>query len=397
MSATRSTQACFEALPNEILFRIFYSLDAKFVVSVVSKVCTRFSAVLSDSSFWQQKLFLRWPKKYPVAPDNESVDWKETCLERERQFEQWTDWENKMEKITVLDPHEGTLNSVLLIDKGSVCATTSRDHDLHIWDVRERTGAPESCSRQERLVHSVVDAHAGWLWSLHSVDGVLITSSFDSTVKFWDLDHALQCLGSFKFRSIVLSICDADGLLYFGTFDGTVYCHDPREGKEPTPRYSHGTGCVTCLAADGRSLVAGCDSHWLRVFDQRARRLRQQIKFASHPSALSFDSRQLWVGSKGGGVHIMDMTTGHAKELQCVSVDVGVGRSQVSTGIYHSLSSVLVSYMGGPILVLEPNLDPEVISKGVVGQAVSRFHVSDRTLATVGADLLEVWRPRFLE
>ncbi|EEC03978.1 conserved hypothetical protein [Ixodes scapularis] len=243
--------------------------------------------------------------------------------------------------------------------KGSVCATTSRDHDLHIWDVREKTSAPESCSRQERLVHSVVDAHDGWLWSLHNVDGVLITSSFDRTVKFWDLDHALQCLGSFKFRSIVLSICDADGLLCFGTFDGTVYCHDPREGKEPTPRYNRGTGCVTCLATDGRSLVAGCDSHWLRVFDQRARRLRQQIK--------------------------------------CVSVDVGVDRSKVSTGIYHSLSSVLVSYMGGPILVLEPSLDPEVISKGVVGQTVSRFHVCDRTLATVGTDLLEVWRPRFLE
>lgn len=198
MTTTRPAQACFEALPNEILFRIFYSLDAKFVVSVVSKVCTRFSAVLSDSSFWQQKLFLKWPKKYPVAPDNESVDWKETCLERERQFEQWTDWENKMAKITIRDPHEGSLNSVLLIDKGSVCATTSRDHDLHIWDVREKTSAPESCSRQERLVHSVVDAHDGWLWSLHNVDGVLITSSFDRTVKFWDLDHALQCLGSFK-------------------------------------------------------------------------------------------------------------------------------------------------------------------------------------------------------
>ncbi|CAN8004498.1 unnamed protein product [Ixodes hexagonus] len=395
MSTPRPTQACFEALPNEILFRIFFSLDAKFVVSVVSRVCTRFSAVLSDSSFWQQKLFLRWPKKYPVAPDIDSVDWKEACLERERQFEQWTDWENQMKKITIRDPHDGTLNSVLLMDKGSVCATTSRDHDLHIWDVRERTGASESSSREERLVHSVVDAHTGWLWALHNVDGVLITSSFDSTVKFWDLDHTLQCLNSINFQSIVLSICDADGLLWFGTFDGAIYCHDAREGREPSLHYKCGKGCVTCLATDGRSLVAGCDSRWLRVFDQRACKLRQQVKFPSHPSALSFDSRQLWVGSKGGGVHIMDMTTGLAKEIQCVSMDVN--QSQVSTGIYHSLSSVLVSYMGGPILVLEPSLDPEVISKGVAGQTVSRFHVDDHTLATVGSNLLEVWRPRFLE
>lgn len=40
------------------------------------------------------------------------------------------------------------------------------------------------------------------------------------------------------------------------------------------------------------------------------------MQFPSHPSALSFDSRQLWIGSKGGGVHIMDMTTGTARELQ---------------------------------------------------------------------------------
>lgn len=90
MSTTRSAQACFEALPNEILFRIFYSLDAKFVVSVVSKVCTRFSAVLSDSSFWQQKLFLRWPKKYPVAPGESAANFETGQIDFNSIFPQTT-------------------------------------------------------------------------------------------------------------------------------------------------------------------------------------------------------------------------------------------------------------------------------------------------------------------
>lgn len=61
-------RACFEALPNEILFHIFASLDARFVVDVVARVCRRFALVLSDSSFWKAKLFHRWPKPYPVTP-----------------------------------------------------------------------------------------------------------------------------------------------------------------------------------------------------------------------------------------------------------------------------------------------------------------------------------------
>lgn len=391
-------RACFEALPNEILFHIFASLDARFVVDVVARVCRRFALVLSDSSFWKAKLFHRWPKPYPVTPADTQFDWREACVEREQHFKQWSDWEIGMKRIRVCQPHIGFLHSVLLMNKGSICATGSRDHDLKVWDVKDRDDGADVSSDGTRLLHSVVDAHSGWLWSLHCADdNTLLSSSFDKTLKFWDLGRNLYHLNSLTFDMPVLSICNALDHLVFGTFDGSVFGYDPREAPAPALWYQRKGSEITCMASDEHTLIFGNRRGHLCVFDLRSRKPRQQLRrFSSFPSALSMDSRQLWVGSRGGVIHIVDMTSGKAEQLQCVDLKLAK-RHNVTTSIHHSLGSVLVCLMDSPVYVLEPNLNPELISRGALGQSVSRLHVDNGVLATVGQSGLEVWRPRSLE
>lgn len=381
-----------ESLPNEILFKIFSLLDAQFVTDVIGKLCTRFALVLGDPSFWKAKLISRWPKPYPVTAD-EDFNWKEACVEREQHFKQWTNWENEMKCIRVTDAHIGLIHSVLLINGGSSCVTGSRDRDLKIWDVRDQDTPAEG---HNLLLHSVPVAHDGWIWALHCVGNTLHTSSFDSTFKSWDLECGLSALNSFLVRAPVTTICSSDGELVLGCCDGTIYRYDLREPGGPSPCYGPVRGVVTCMAADNKTILAGTVTARLCAFDRRTRKLVPDlgIRFKqNNPTALSFDSRQLWVGMRNGTVHTVDMTSTPSKIIQTVEVPPSKARGMVSS-IQHTLGSVLVSFVEVPMVALEPTLDPAVIAWGPEWQRVTRFHFDGRTLATVGSESLEVWHPK---
>uniref|UniRef100_A0A131YW94 F-box and WD-40 domain protein 9 n=1 Tax=Rhipicephalus appendiculatus TaxID=34631 RepID=A0A131YW94_RHIAP len=385
-------ESSLESLPNEILFKIFSLLDAQFVTDVIGKLCTRFALILSDPSFWKAKLTARWPKPYPV-PADESFDWKEACVERERHFKQWSNWEDEMKSIHITDAHIGLIHSVLLIDDGSACVTGSRDRDLKVWNVRDQNTVAEG---HDLLLHSRPDAHEGWIWALHYVGNTLFTSSFDSTLKLWDVDCGLARIDSFNVRAPVTTICRSDGEMVFGGCDGTIYRYDPRERVAPAPCYGPTRGVITCMAADDRTILAGTVTARLCAFDRRTRQLRPDmgLRFKqNNPTALSFDSHQLWVGMRSGTVHTVDMKSNPSKIVQTMDVPPSQPRGMVSS-IQHTLGSVLVSFVEVPMVALEPTLDPAVIAWGPEWQQVTRFHFDGRTLATVGSEFLEVWHPK---
>ncbi|KAL3199057.1 hypothetical protein MRX96_044092, partial [Rhipicephalus microplus] len=282
-----------ESLPNEILFKIFSLLDAQFVTDVIGKLCTRFALILSDPSFWKAKLTARWPKPYPVQAD-ESFDWKEACVQRERHFEQWNNWEEEMKFIRITDAHIGLIHSVLLIDNGSACGMTF------------------SCIRGPMHMMAGFGPCTTWV-------PTLFTSSFDSTIRLWDVQCGLRAIDSFVVRAPVTTICRSDGELVLGSCDGTIYRYDPREPTGPTPCYGPIRGVITCMAADDRTILAGTVTARLCAFDRRTRQLRPDmgLRFKqNNPTALSFDSNQLWVGMRSGTIHTVDMKSNPSKIVQ---------------------------------------------------------------------------------
>ncbi|XP_050023803.1 F-box/WD repeat-containing protein 9-like isoform X1 [Dermacentor andersoni] len=392
MAVPETEASSLEALPNEILFKIFSLLDAQFIDQVIGKLCTRFALVLSDPSFWQAKLVTTWPKPYPL-PADENFDWKEACVQRERHLNQWTNWEDEMKSIRIADAHIGMIHSVLLMNDGSLCVTGSRDRDLKVWDVRDRDRASEG---EDLLLHSAPDAHEGWIWALHCVGNKLLTSSFDSTLKLWDVECGLRELKCFTVKAPVMTICSSGGEFVLGSSDGVMYRYDFRESREPLPYCATRGGVITCMAADDKTILAGTNAARLYTIDRRVSQFRPELAMRfkhSSVTALSFDSRQLWMGMGDGTIYTVDMTSSPPKIIQTVDVPPAEPRGMVSS-IQHTLGSVLVSFVNRPMVALEPTLEPAVISWGPEQQQVTRFHFDGRTLATVGSEVLEVWHPK---
>uniref|UniRef100_A0A1E1X3H1 Putative cdc4 n=1 Tax=Amblyomma aureolatum TaxID=187763 RepID=A0A1E1X3H1_9ACAR len=391
MPAPLKTEASLETLPTEILCKIFTLLDAQFIVEVVSKLCTRFARVLGDDSFWQAKLAATWPNPYPV-PVVEDFDWKEACIEREQQFNQWTNWEDEMRSVHIREAHIGTIHSVLLMNGSSTCVTGSRDRSLKIWSF----GDQEVAAAEDRLLHSVHEAHAGWIWTLHSMGNTLISSSFDFTLKLWDVECGLRELKSFTMDKPALAMSRSDGEMILGCLDGKVYHYDPREPGEPSPFCSTLRNAIICMAADDRVVLAGTTGSRMYTIDRRCLRVRRDLhmSFKDYPTALSFDSRQLWMGTRNGSVHVIDMTTSPCKILQTADLSSLKAQRGTVTGIRHTLGSVLVSFERAPMVVLEPTLNPAVIFKGPEQQRVTRFDFEGGTLAVALSEDLEIWRPK---
>lgn len=399
MSA-RQAETSFEELPNEILFKIFSFLDAQFVIEVIGKVCAHFALVLSDSAFWKTKHSVAWPKPFPVPPED-GFDWKHACVERERHFKLWSNWESEMKAIRIIEPHIATMNRILLMNHGSACVTASRDWDIKIWDIRDWESSPQGGSPEEsRLLKSAVNAHQGWIWSLHNMDDTLVSCSFDKTVKFWDVEQGFRQVKSLTFNCAVTSVNSSCGMLLIGLYDGSLYRYDPRSPKEPF-KWGSGAGTITCMAASDTMVLAGTTRGRLLAFDMRATKRREDLEHVfekNYPTSLSLDSRQLWVGLRSSAIVTFDMTTTPSKLVQTIKVpqneeDNRRPPGQV-TAIQHSVGSVLASFERHPMAVLEPTLDPTVIGWGPEDHHVLRFDFDGTTLATVSADQIEVWRPK---
>ncbi|KAK8771095.1 hypothetical protein V5799_025660 [Amblyomma americanum] len=395
MPAPLKTDASLEALPTEILFKIFSSLDAPFIIEVVSKLCTRFADLLGDDSFWKAKLAATWPKPYPV-PVAEDFDWKEACIERERQFNQWTNWEDEMRSVHIRDAHFGSIHALLLMNGGSTCVTGSRDRSLKIWSFGDQDIAAEEGGR---LLHSVYEAHEAWIWVLCTMGNTLMSSSFDATLKLWDIESGLRELRSFTLVKQVLAMSQSDGEMILGCLGGLFYRYDPREPGEPSPCFTTRRGdAVVCMAADDRLVLAGTVASRLYTIDRRRWRSMENLGMSfkeDYPTALSFDSRQLWMGTRSGSVRVVDMTTTPFKLLETVDLSsLQEARPGRVTGIRHTLGSVLVSFEHAPMVVLEPTLNPDVIFKGPERQYVTCFDIEGGTLAVAHSEDLQIWRPK---
>uniref|UniRef100_G3MSR5 F-box domain-containing protein n=1 Tax=Amblyomma maculatum TaxID=34609 RepID=G3MSR5_AMBMU len=396
MPAALKMEVSLETLPTEILFKIFSLLDAQFVVEVASKLCTRFARLLSDNGFWKAKLATTWPKPYPVSLA-EDFDWKEACVERELQFNRWTNWEEEMKSVHISEAHIGIINSILLMNGGSTCVTGSRDRSLKIWNMEDQGAA---ATEGDRLLHTAHDAHGGWILSLHCIGNTLMSSSIDSTVKLWDVECGLCELKSFTMSRPTLAMSWSDGEMILGCQDGKVYRYDPREPGEPSLCYKALRNAVICMAADDRMVLAATTGPCVHAVDRRCWRIRRDLSMTfkgDYVTAMSFDSRQLWLGTRGGNVHAIDMTSSPHRILESLDISFlqdGLHPPTPVTGIRHTLGSVLVSFQRAPMIVLEPTLSPAVIFRGAEWPYVARFDLEGGTLAVAHDEDLQVWRPK---
>ena len=55
-------------LPPEIILHVCVFLDARFIVSTLSRVCKTLHNLLGSRAFWRGKIYIRWQDKFPAIP-----------------------------------------------------------------------------------------------------------------------------------------------------------------------------------------------------------------------------------------------------------------------------------------------------------------------------------------
>ena len=108
-----SKTASLDTLPTELIWHTASFLDSKFICDSMSEVCYNFNCLFNDTKFWKNRMKYRWPKPYPAVPcmcfilpfmlnnvwnvlfyfsgEENNINWRQACVEREEQTKLWCD------------------------------------------------------------------------------------------------------------------------------------------------------------------------------------------------------------------------------------------------------------------------------------------------------------------
>ncbi|XP_070563061.1 F-box/WD repeat-containing protein 9-like [Ptychodera flava] len=382
------------ALPPEILHKISAYLDARFVLSTLSLVCKHFQELFAQDSTWKIRIGKRWPKQYPIIPvKDEKFNWAKACIDREEAYNQWSDYQNRMEHFSLTLGHFAAIDAVHLMQGGDICFSGSRDRTVSLWDLRKLDSWTPNQSTSKVKVKSL-DTHTGWVWSMTSLDNILCTASWDCKVKLWDIEAGGVEVQSLKGKSANLCMAYNPDSLVVGSYDKKITVYDPRAGYTSIQSLKHHKKPVLCLVADENYIVSGSEDSTVVVYDRRAGEVFKTIQLEKFPMSMSYSNHdgQLWIGEKRGLLYLMDARQGNFDIVQTYDV----GHTLKLTGVQHNLGCLATCSYDKTIKIHEPNADPgNICTLAVHDSEVADIHLMNNILASGSSDMtVHIWRPK---
>ncbi|VTJ53990.1 Hypothetical predicted protein [Marmota monax] len=301
------------SLPPELLLEICAYLDARLVLFVLPRVCHTLRDLVRDHVTWRLRAQRRVRAPYPVV-EEEDFDWPAACIELEQHLAHWAEDGRRAEYFCLADGHFASIDTVLLLQGGTLCLSGSRDRNVNLWDLRQLGAEPsqvlvKALGTQQNSTHKREER-----------DGQL-----------WTAPSQLRTLPGVVAQGVQISL-------------GSLRCSDVPPPPRPVPpagpaqlqsRRLH-SSAVLALVADDRHIVSSSEDHTLVVFDRRANSVLQRLQLDSYLLCMSYQEPQLWTGDNGGLLHVFASCDGCFQLVR--SFDVG-HRSQI-TGIKHSLGAL---------------------------------------------------------
>ncbi len=149
-----------------------------------------------------------------------------------------------------------------------------------------------------------------------SLDGSVYAADLATGALKWRFDTEGHGLSSARFgfdrKSIQSSPAVADGTVYIGARDGSLYALDAATGKQRW-RASHGMSWVITGPAvwDGKVFVGSSDARFMQAVDAKTGREVWRVPMPSSVwSSPSIAGSTLYVGDTGGEAHALDARTG---------------------------------------------------------------------------------------
>lgn len=379
-------------LPVEVFLHICSFLDAKTLVHGLGLVCKQFHEILNDDSLWKVRINQIWPNvRYPTLPQDEEDElfWKLSCVAIERQTSLWHN-EDSMEKLTLSNVHYSMVDGVLLMHNGQLCISGARDRTLVLWRLPDDE---DKCAKSM----SVDLAHNGWIWDLTSIGDTIYSCSWDKTIKAWNLsDAGLTHLTTYELSlpGALLSITSCPELSLFatGSFCKSVVLFDSRTDSKPVGIYQAHQRAVIGLAMNSNYIISASEDKTVVIYDHRAQRFLNKFTISdeSFPMSLCMRDDVVYVGDKGGKLHILDPK----KNYECVKT-YDTAHDKGITGVYCADGCLITSSMDKTVRILSPTDPPQIITTLNCGYGeIAGIDYLNEVLAVSGIEAVEIWRPK---
>lgn len=346
-----------EKLPTEILLHILQYLEVEFIKTVVSKVCAYFNSIAKDPMTWRVRLSRRFVGQFPPIPPPEDFSWSKACHFRETEAFLWGKADKMTASLTCSTAHYAAVDAVHVMD--NVVVSGSRDRGISIWTLDQVFKGNEEAIKPALRNP---DMHKGWVWCFSSQDDSLVSGSWDNTVKFWQVTPTdlSQTRKAINLKVAVLSTDILGNKIVAGTYDKKVIQLDKRQEERKMSYFRVHSKPVLAVKVTDRHILSLSEDQTLAVYDRAAAKRLKKVTIPGQqfPICMSLQGNSLWVGDKGGNLHLLDLT-GDSFEVVDTINKIHSGRV---TSLHSGLGSLITASSDGDIKVFHPSRRPELIT-----------------------------------
>ncbi|GFN90348.1 F-box/WD repeat-containing protein 9 [Plakobranchus ocellatus] len=310
------------------------------------------------------------------------------CLAWDDSHRVWIDPETQTNHF-VYSHNVGGVDAVHLMNNGQLVVSGDRNRDLNLIDLTKYPGpAAGSAQKEDMLVHADRTTHNGWIWTVDSVDNMILTGAWDMHIRQFDAAAGCPLVRDYKCTSAILSLFAEEDEVFASCFDKKIYFID-RRSSNLSFRVFH-TKAVLCITGNDKYIISGSEDKRIAIFDRRAGKIYKIFKLESYPLCLSYYDNQLWFGDRTGILHLHDGTDGMFKHIG--SYDIG--HTQKMTGVINTSGAVFTCSGDGTVKVLEPTREPDVLTSLTSHKKeVADVAYSHGVLASAGDDCVSLWLP----